>query len=76
MKKTIAIMIALIMVLVSGISVFADENSQKTNPEFPFTNRTNPDNGGAIYWDGNESPIDVPFTKNTAPNNGGAIYFD
>lgn len=49
MKKTIAIMIALIMVLMSGISVFADENSKKANQEFPFTNHTNPDNGGAIY---------------------------
>ena len=84
MKKTVAIMIALIMVLMSSISVFADENNGGTiywvdndSPiDASFTNNTNPYNGGTIYWDGNGSPVDAPFTNNTNPYNGGTIYFN
>ena len=79
MKKTFAIMIALMMVLMSGISVFAAEdnggtiywngNGSATN----FTPDTNPPSGGTIYWNGDGSATN--FTPDTNPPDGGTIYW-
>ena len=82
MKKTFAIMIALMMVLMSGISVFAAEDNGGTiywngdGSATNFTPDTNPPDGGTIYWVGNDSPINTSFTNNTNPLNGGTIYFN
>ena len=65
-RKITAIGLALLMIIVCGASVFAEENQFTSNEAVP---------GGAVYFNPEGSPVNVNFTDGKAAP-GGAIYFN
>ena len=66
-RKITAIGLALLMIIVCGASVFAEENQFTSNEAVP--------GGGAIVYDPKTAPADTNFTDGKAAP-GGAIYFN